>query len=77
MGAAVQAGIIAGEITDLILLDVTPLSLVETMGGLMTTIINRNASIPVKQSEVFSTGSDNQDTVEIHVLQGERPCKRQ
>lgn len=74
MGAAVQAGIIAGEITDLILLDVTPLSLgVETMGGLMTTIINRNASIPVKQSEVFSTGSDFQDTVEIHVLQGERP----
>jgi molecular chaperone DnaK len=73
MGAAVQAGIIAGEITDLILLDVTPLSLgVETMGGLMTTIINRNASIPVKQSEVFSTGSDFQDTVEIHVLQGER-----
>ena len=74
MGAAVQAGIIAGEITDLILLDVTPLSLgVETMGGLMTTIINRNASIPVKQSEVFSTGADNQETVEIHVLQGERP----
>jgi molecular chaperone DnaK len=73
MGAAVQAGIIAGEITDLILLDVTPLSLgVETMGGLMTTIINRNASIPVKQSEVFSTGSDFQDSVEIHVLQGER-----
>ena len=73
MGAAVQAGIIAGEITDLILLDVTPLSLgVETMGGLMTTIINRNASIPVKQSEVFSTGTDSQDTVEIHVLQGER-----
>jgi molecular chaperone DnaK len=73
MGAAVQAGILAGEITDLILLDVTPLSLgVETMGGLMTTIINRNASIPVKQSEVFSTGSDMQETVEIHVLQGER-----
>jgi molecular chaperone DnaK len=73
MGAAVQAGIMAGEITDLILLDVTPLSLgVETMGGLMTTIINRNASIPVKQSEVFSTGADAQDTVEIHVLQGER-----
>jgi molecular chaperone DnaK len=73
MGAAVQAGIIAGEITDLILLDVTPLSLgVETMGGLMTTIINRNASIPVKQSETFSTGADFQDTVEIHVLQGER-----
>lgn len=74
MGAAVQAGILAGEITDLILLDVTPLSLgVETMGGLMTTIITRNASIPIKQSEVFSTGSDMQDTVEIHVLQGERP----
>lgn len=74
MGAAVQAGIIAGEITDLILLDVTPLSLgVETMGGLMTTIINRNASIPVKQSETFSTAVDFQDTVEIHVLQGERP----
>jgi molecular chaperone DnaK len=74
LGAAVQAGIIAGEITDLILLDVTPLSLgVETMGGLMTTIINRNASIPVKQSEVFSTGADQQDAVEIHVLQGERP----
>ena len=77
MGAAVQAGIIAGEITDLILLDVTPLSLgVETMGGLMTTIINRNASIPVKQSEVFSTSADSQDTVEIHVLQGERPFAR-
>ena len=74
MGAAVQAGIIAGEITDLILLDVTPLSLgVETMGGCMTTIITRNASIPVKQSEIFSTGTDSQDTVEIHVLQGERP----
>ena len=73
LGAAVQAGIIAGEITDLILLDVTPLSLgVETMGGIMTTIINRNASIPVKQSEVFSTGTDNQQAVEIHVLQGER-----
>jgi len=73
MGAAIQAGILAGEITDLILLDVTPLSLgVETLGGLMTTIINRNASIPVKQSESFSTAADFQDTVEIHVLQGER-----
>lgn len=61
------------EITDLILLDVTPLSLgVETMGGLMTTIITRNSSIPVKQSEIFSTGADSQETVEIHVLQGER-----
>lgn len=74
MGAAVQAGILSGEITDLILLDVTPLSLgVETMGGLMTTVIKRNASIPVKQSEIFSTASDFQETVEIHVLQGERP----
>jgi molecular chaperone DnaK len=73
LGAAVQAGILAGEITDLILLDVTPLSLgVETMGGVMTTIINRNASIPVKQSEVFSTGVDGQDNVDIHILQGER-----
>jgi molecular chaperone DnaK len=77
MGAAVQAGIIAGEITDLILLDVTPLSLgVETVGGLMTTVINRNASIPVKQSELFSTGSDSQESVEIHVLQGERPLAK-
>ena len=77
MGAAVQAGIMAGEITDLILLDVTPLSLgVETMGGLMTTIISRNSSIPIKQSEVFSTGSDMQETVEIHVLQGERPFSK-
>ncbi len=77
LGAAVQAGIIAGEITDLILLDVTPLSLgVETMGGLMTTIIKRNSSIPVKQSEVFSTGIDYQDIVEIHVLQGERPLAK-
>ena len=74
LGAAVQAGIIAGEITDLILLDVTPLSLgVETLGGLMTTILTRNSSVPVKQSEIFSTGADNQETVEIHILQGERP----
>ncbi len=73
LGAAIQAGIVAGEITDLILLDVTPLSLgVETLGGLMTTVIPRNTSIPVKQSEVFSTGMDYQDSVEIHVLQGER-----
>lgn len=77
MGAAIQAGIIAGEITDLILLDLTPLSLgVETMGGLMTTIITRNSSIPVKQSETFSTGADFQDSVEIHVLQGERPLAK-
>ena len=72
LGAAVQGGIIAGEITDLILLDITPLSLgVETQGGLMTPVIKRNTSIPVKQTEYFSTGTDFQDTVEIHVLQGE------
>ena len=73
LGAAVQAGIIGGEITDLVLLDVTPLTLgVETMGGIMTPVIRRNASIPLKQSEVFSTGMDFQDAVEINVLQGER-----
>jgi molecular chaperone DnaK len=77
MGAAIQAGIIAGEITDLILLDVTPLSLgVETIGGLMTTVIKRNASIPVRESETFSTAVDNQEVVEIHVLQGERPFSK-
>jgi molecular chaperone DnaK len=73
MGAAIQAGIIAGEITDLILLDVTPLSLgVETLGGIMTPVITRNTSIPAKQSEVFSTGADSQESVDVHVLQGER-----
>ncbi len=73
MGAAIQAGIIAGEIKDLILLDVTPLSLgVETLGEIMTPIIPRNTSIPSKKSEIFSTSSDNQTSVEIHVLQGER-----
>ncbi len=73
LGAAIQAGILAGEITDLVLLDVTPLSLgVETMGGLVTTIISRNTSIPVKQSDIFSTSTDFQKSVEIHILQGEQ-----
>ena len=73
IGAAIQAGILAGEIKDILLLDVTPLSLgVETLGGIMTKIIARNTTIPVKKSELFSTAVDNQANVEIHILQGER-----
>ena len=73
IGAAIQAGILAGEIKDVLLLDVTPLSLgVETLGGLMTRVIARNTTIPVKKSETFSTAVDNQRNVEIHILQGER-----
>jgi molecular chaperone DnaK len=76
-GAAVQAGILGGEVKDVLLLDVTPLSLgVETLGGVLTKLIERNTTIPAKKSEVFSTASDNQPNVEIHVLQGEREMSR-
>ena len=74
LGAALQAGVLAGEFDDLILLDVTPLSLgLETMGGVMTTLIERNTTIPVSKSEMFSTAADNQPAVDIHIVQGERP----
>jgi len=74
IGAAIQAGVLGGEVKDVLLLDVTPLSLgVETLGGVMTTLIERNTTIPVKKSEVFSTAEDNQTAVDVHVLQGERP----
>jgi molecular chaperone DnaK len=77
VGAAVQAGILAGEVKDVLLLDVTPLSLgVETLGGVMTRLIERNTTIPTKKTETFSTASDNQTSVEIHVLQGEREMAR-
>jgi molecular chaperone DnaK len=77
VGAAIQAGVLAGEVKDLLLLDVTPLSLgIETLGGVMTTLIPRNTTIPTKKSETFSTAADNQTSVEVHVLQGERPMAR-
>ena len=74
VGAAIQAGVLAGEVKDVLLLDVTPLSLgVETMGGVMTRLIERNTTIPVQKSETFSTAADGQTAVDIHILQGERP----
>ncbi len=77
IGAAVQAGVLSGEVKDLLLLDVTPLSLgIETLGGVMTTLIARNTTIPTRKSEVFSTAADGQTSVEVHVLQGERQMAR-
>src|SRR5436189_2679053 len=77
VGAAVQAGVLAGDVKDLLLLDVTPLSLgIETLGGVMTTLIPRNTTIPTRKSEIFSTASDSQTSVEVHVLQGERSMAR-
>jgi len=77
VGAAIQGGVLAGEVKDVVLLDVTPLSLgVETMGGVMTVLIPRNTTIPTRKSEIFSTAADNQSSVDIHVLQGERPLAR-
>jgi molecular chaperone DnaK len=77
IGAAIQAGVLSGEVKDLLLLDVTPLSLgIETLGGVMTTLIARNTTIPTRKSEVFSTAADNQPSVEVHVMQGERQMAR-
>jgi molecular chaperone DnaK len=77
VGAAIQGGVLTGDVKDVLLLDVTPLSLgIETLGGVMTTLIQRNTTIPTRKSEVFSTATDSQTSVEVHVLQGERPLAR-
>src|SRR4051812_5768134 len=77
IGAAIQGGVLKGEVKDVLLLDVTPLSLgIETLGGVMTALIPRNTTIPSRKSETFSTASDNQTSVEVHVLQGERQMAR-
>lgn len=78
IGAAIQGGVLTGEVKDVLLLDVTPLSLgIETMGGVMTKLIEANTTIPSKKAETFSTAADNQPSVEIHILQGERPMAAQ